>query len=214
MVHPVRLLIEDQSGGELKPWTSIGDEPKCLRRCFTGTATAHGQVLQRLLPPAMPFALWILSDDHDGSGIAGGHCANYDFELRIGNMAEQRRGPVPMSSMAQEFLGPPAWLCEGGAWPRRLEQSSEGISMTDAEQVLRQRRFALRDHFDLTRPPDVSTASLGSLGGLHAMEIQVSEASIFRLTTHAPTLPARPVLDMSHVSLLCMAKHSTQIQQT
>ena len=27
------------------------------------------------------------SQDHDGSGIAGGHCANYDFELRVGNMA-------------------------------------------------------------------------------------------------------------------------------
>ena len=38
-------------------------------------------------------------------------------------------------------------------------------------QVLRQRRFALRDHFDLTRAPDVSAP--GSLGGLHAIEIQV-----------------------------------------
>ena len=43
-------------------------------------------------------------------------------------------------------------------------------------QVLRQRRFALRDLFDLTRPPASSeVGEVGSLGGLHAMEIQAGE---------------------------------------
>ena len=37
-------------------------------------------------------------------------------------------------------------------------------------QILRQRRFALRDPFDLTRPP--ADGATGSLGGLHAIEIQ------------------------------------------
>ncbi|CAK9099453.1 unnamed protein product [Durusdinium trenchii] len=191
MVHPMRILIE-----ELQPWVAIGEEPQCLRRCFTGTASAYGQVVQRLLPPAMPFAIWILADDHDGSGISGGHCANYDFELNLRPLASQR--------IAQEFLGPPAWLCEGGAWPRRLEQRNQGSQVVDPGelQVLRQRRFALRDLFDLTRPPErgegESAAAAGSLGGLHALEIQVTEPSIFRLTTHAPTVPARPMLVPGH----------------
>ncbi|CAK9023399.1 Uncharacterized protein SCF082_LOCUS16192, partial [Durusdinium trenchii] len=144
----------------------------------------------------MPFAIWILADDHDGSGISGGHCANYDFELNLRPLASQR--------IAQEFLGPPAWLCEGGAWPRRLEQRNQGSQVVDPGelQVLRQRRFALRDLFDLTRPPErgegESAAAAGSLGGLHALEIQVTEPSIFRLTTHAPTVPARPMLVPGH----------------
>eukprot|EP00913_Durusdinium_trenchii_P003440 g3185.t1 len=161
----MRILIE-----ELQPWVAIGEEPQCLRRCFTGTASAYGQVVQRLLPPAMPFAIWILADDHDGSGISGGHCANYDFELNLRPLASQR--------IAQDS---------------RLARN---------RGVLRQRRFALRDLFDLTRPPErgegESAAAAGSLGGLHALEIQVTEPSIFRLTTHAPTVPARPMLVPGH----------------
>ncbi|CAJ1390744.1 unnamed protein product, partial [Effrenium voratum] len=157
--------------------TSDAPEPRCKRRCFTGTAITLGQVVQRVLPP-VAFALWILSDDHDASGIAiGGHCANYDFEMRVGMTAPER--------IAQEFLGPPALLCEGGAWPPRLEQVAEGYQIVPevgSGLPLRQRRFALRDLLDLAPARDSS------------LEIQVAEVSAFRLTTHMPTVPARPVL--------------------
>ncbi|CAE7395722.1 unnamed protein product [Symbiodinium natans] len=177
------LIFTSSYSGELAPWHKIGEEPKCARRCFSGTAVANGQVLQRLLPPAVPFAVWILTDDHDASGIAGGHCANYDFELEL--------GPIEPSRLTSEFLGPPAWLCEGGAWPARLEQlpyGAAGTADSGRPSVLRQHSFALRDVFDLTRP------SQSGISGVHSLEIQVSEPSDFRLTTHFPTVPARPQL--------------------
>lgn len=80
-------------------------------------------------------------------------------------------------------------------------------------QVLRQRRFALRDLFDLTRPPErgegESAAAAGSLGGLHALEIQVwkdwAKRKLKRCRKHVggldPNLGARPQASILFVNM-------------
>ena len=47
----------------------------------------EGAVLVSLTAPRAGALQSSRPKDHDGSGIAGGHCANYDFELHIGTMA-------------------------------------------------------------------------------------------------------------------------------
>ncbi|CAJ1342986.1 unnamed protein product [Effrenium voratum] len=105
--------------------------------------------------------------------------------LRELRLRDARRHDGAGEDCAGEFLGPPALLCEGGAWPPRLEQVAEGYQIVPevgSGLPLRQRRFALRDLLDLAPARDSS------------LEIQVAEVSAFRLTTHMPTVPARPVL--------------------
>jgi hypothetical protein len=61
--------------------------------------------LQYLYHLTAPRAVFLQSSgpkDHDGSGIAGGHCANYDFELHIG-MANNG-APWNMGDFARSWL--------------------------------------------------------------------------------------------------------------
>lgn len=188
MVYPLRIVMEEMVSPETLE-TSV--QPLCARRCFTGTPIANGQVVQRLLPPGISFMVWILAETSQQPPPSGAICANFDFELAVGPSQAERLG--------EHFLGPPAWLCEGGAWPVRLEQTGKGEAplATDPGEgtraTLRSRSFALRDVFDLTRAP-TGAPEAAQLSGLHILELKVVDVSIFRLSTHRATVPARPVL--------------------
>ncbi|CAK0861069.1 unnamed protein product, partial [Prorocentrum cordatum] len=190
MVRPLQLLLE-----ELEPLAegdlgAAGASPRCGLRCWGGTPTTDGQILQHLLPADVPYRLWVLG------GSRRGGCDRFDLEARATS--------APAARMQEFYLGPPAWLCEGAAWPPRLEQLAEGVPLPAPRAVaggaaggaLRARRFALRDVLELTRPPHAEPGVDGPqlAGGLRTLELQVTDASVLRLTTDAATVPVRPLL--------------------
>ncbi|CAE8648555.1 unnamed protein product, partial [Polarella glacialis] len=106
-VHPLRILVE-----ELDFATVVRADPSCTKRCFTGTPVANGQVLQRLLPPGVPFVVWILSEDESQDGI---DCVfNFDFELTVGSAKAEPGLPVSDWSvfrLTTQFATTPARPC-------------------------------------------------------------------------------------------------------
>lgn len=110
-VLPLQLLLEERHDNSFKA------EPVCKLRCVGGTPLSTGQVMQRALHSGVHYFLWVLGTRSDH-----GPCVNFDVELSL--------KPMATSSMQSQFVGPPAWLCEGAPWPSRLEQTETGEHLT------------------------------------------------------------------------------------
>eukprot|EP00929_Paragymnodinium_shiwhaense_P013071 TRINITY_DN12092_c0_g2_i1.p1 TRINITY_DN12092_c0_g2~~TRINITY_DN12092_c0_g2_i1.p1 ORF type:complete len:1857 (+),score=275.76 TRINITY_DN12092_c0_g2_i1:143-5713(+) len=190
-VRPVHMLFEETSPADVS--RSSLAKPECRYHCIGGTAITNGQSLRLALAYGKAYILWLLAPDP-----GPGQCVKYEFELKV--------DMFPISRLQNYYLGPPPWMCEGSAWPRRLEQVDQNAGAPAAVKgegefkaaTLRSWRFVLDDTFDLTRPP-LSRCSdgeclAGQHSGFHGIEIVVTEPSVLRLTMRTATVSARPML--------------------
>lgn len=190
---PVQLLLE-----EVAPGASMqGDRPTCSLRCVGGTPVAYGQSLRQGLPLGPAYRLWLLAPPE-----LSGQCVEFDYSFQMYSFETGKLDAF--------YVGPPPWLCEGAAWPRRLEQTggapaigvpswlggNSGAAVDDG--VLRASSFVLDDVFELTKPPQDRCTGTGCSkqvpGGLHAIELVVSQTSVLRLAVSAATVATRPAL--------------------
>eukprot|EP00746_Dinoflagellata_sp_MGD_P074024 gnl/MRDRNA2_/MRDRNA2_29958_c0_seq1.p1 gnl/MRDRNA2_/MRDRNA2_29958_c0~~gnl/MRDRNA2_/MRDRNA2_29958_c0_seq1.p1 ORF type:complete len:1710 (+),score=336.57 gnl/MRDRNA2_/MRDRNA2_29958_c0_seq1:304-5130(+) len=125
------------------------------------------------MPTGFKYKVWLLaSNPMEWTSILPGksrHCIEFDFEYVI--KYEEKLTPFE--------VGPSAWLCEYSRLPTKIMQVKdmrENSKWKDESQTVYGRTIWVRDRFGF--PPDeISDME-------HTIEVTVTEASIFRATTH------------------------------
>jgi hypothetical protein len=150
-----------------------GLTPSCRMGCLGGVPIYNGQMLDHAMPTGFKYKVWLLaSNPMEWTSIMPGksrHCIEFDFEYVI--KYEEKLTPFE--------VGPSAWLCEYSRLPTKIMQVKdmrENSKWKDESQTVYGRTIWVRDRFGF--PPDeISDME-------HTIELTVSEASIFRATTH------------------------------
>jgi len=150
------------------------DSPKCAMGCLGGVPVHNGQIVDHAMPTGFRYKLWLLaasmSEWREALPDKARHCLDFDFEYSV--KFETKLTPFE--------VGPSAWMCEFARLPRRIVQSpnklsTEKLSSSGAEYIYG-RSIWIRDRFGFP-PEEVQDME-------HEIMLEVSEACIFRATTH------------------------------
>ncbi|CAE8637080.1 unnamed protein product [Polarella glacialis] len=169
---PLQLVIELFDLKETPDGTATA--PKCALGCLGGVPVYNGQLVDHAMPTGFRYKLWLLAANMaewtEALPDTGRHCLEFDFDYSA--RYEQRLTPFE--------VGPAAWMCEYSRLPTKILQSSSQLSTeklaSQGGDYVGGRSIWIRDRFGF--PPDEVEDME------HDIEIEVSEACVFRATTH------------------------------
>jgi len=168
---PLQLAIELFDLKDTPDSTALA--PKCELGCLGGVPVYNGQVVDHAMPTGFRYKLWLLA-----AGMTewtqvipetGKHCIEFDFDYSI--RFEERMTPFE--------IGPAAWMCQSTQLPMKIVQTSQPWPtdrLDSKDELVAGRSVWIRDRFGFP-PHEVNDLE-------HAVEVEVSEPSVFRATTH------------------------------
>lgn len=168
---PLQLVLELFDLKDELDQTAL--QPTCAMGCLGGVPVYNGQLIDHAMPTGFIYRVWLLQtatmDEWvQAIPVRGRRCLEFDMDYSI----SFQQGMTPFE------IGPAAWMCQATRLPSKIIQAKETSAWNGhfEGEIVVARSVWLRDRFSFP-PNEVADME-------HKIELEVTEPSIFRATTH------------------------------